>query len=253
MYKVQIHKVINSIFSSFFRLGLWHPGDEATIRETRIKLFYSIYNLLLPISLMAGSLSSDNRDESIFLIEGAIMATVFSVKLMYIILRKKKILELLNRVGVYSLENLEECTIVNDTLKNLMRFVRVFISLSYTAMTCSQLVIPFLGGEKKLFFNVGLPLDWKNNEIAFWIAFVFLVTEIFLTAVAILFSILMWYLMTNCAIRYEVLGHQIKNMGVIREVVATANRRKITVVEKQNLFLQDLISHAESHKDIMEY
>lgn len=252
MHSVKIHEVINSLISIFFRLGLWHREHELTIIEKMIMIFYSIYYFLFPISLMAGAFSTDNKDESIFLIESAIMASVVSVKWIYIIWRKKEILELLNRVGVHSLEDHEEFTLVNDMLKNLMRFARVYISLVYFVAVCIVMVMPFLGGEKKLFFNIGFPLDWRNNEIAFWIAFVFVFTEVVLTVIVCLFSVLMWYSMFNCAIRYEVLGHKIRNMGVVRQDEDTANKRTMSDVEKQNLYLQDLISAIKSHKDIKE-
>lgn len=39
----------------------------AIARETRIKLFYSFYYLLFPISFVAGPFLSDNTDESVYL------------------------------------------------------------------------------------------------------------------------------------------------------------------------------------------
>lgn len=242
MYSVQLDKRINQIISLFYRFGLWHRGDEATVRESRLKLFYSCYYFLFPISLVTGAFSSDNPDDFVFLLEVAIGTTVLAVKILYIIWRKEQILELLNRICVYSVEDHEGLTIVNNKLKMLMKFVAIFIPFVWFTGVCCVLVAPFLGSERSLFFNIAFPLDWKNNEIAYWITFVFLVTQVILSLILSLFGVIIWYIMINCSLRYDILGHQIKNMGVLKEVEETANKRKVLDSEKENTFLCDLIS-----------
>lgn len=227
---------------------MWHRGNKATVTETGVKFFYSIYYLVFPISLVGGAVSVTNRDESLFLIEAAIISSVELFKLLYIIWKKDEILDVLNRIGVYSMEEKEEFTLANDKLNRLMKFTSMFLSSAYFCGLCVVLVFPFLGSERSLFFNIAFPLDWKTNEFSYWIAFGFIFTETILTAISMLFSVIIWYLMVNCALRYEILGHQIQNMGVIKPVEGITNRRKIS-----NLFLQDLFAAIESQKHIKEY
>lgn len=75
MYSVEIPKGINNIISLFCRIGIWHRGDVATVRETRIKIFYTVSYLVYAASLMTGTFESQNQDEAIFLADIAIART----------------------------------------------------------------------------------------------------------------------------------------------------------------------------------
>lgn len=253
MYSIKIHKRINQITTLFYRYGLRNSGQEVTVRETRFKLFYSFYFMMFPISLITGAFSSENRDEFVFLVEAAIMTTVSFVKLLYIIWKKKQILGLLNRICVYSFENSEKFNPIKDKLKNFIKFVTILLSFIYLCVVCGVLVVPFIGADKKLFFNIGFPIDYNNSDVAYCIAFTFFTTEGFLTSIIFLFSVLMWYLMFNCALRYEVLGNQIENMGVFRTVEEASCKVRIRDNEKQNSFRRDFKAAIESHKHLIEY
>lgn len=245
MYRVEVDSAINLIISLFYKMGLWHRGNEATRKETKLKLFYSIYHLNFLVSLIAGAFTCDDREESIFLAETAIEVVVLSMKLFYIIWRKDEILQLLNKICVYTTPDLESFTTVTEKLKEFVKFLSIFIFVSFTAGISASLILPFIGTETKLFIRIGFPLDLKNSKIAFWIAFVFLSAGIALSAITILFSVLMWYFMFTCALRYGVLGRQITTMG-------DSNQRKLSVVETNNLFDQDLIAAMESHENTKE-
>lgn len=254
MYCVELHEGVKQIFEIFYRFGLWSRGEQATVTERRIKLFYSIYYLLFPISLLAGAIKSDNSDESILLLETSIIAVVMSIKLQYIIWKQNEIKELSHRIGFYSVDNHEEFTFVNRRLNTFMKVTTYFFFLCIVVASTAAVVVPIVGSERILFLNIGFPFDWKNNEIAYWIAFVFFTTEMIITALNILFSITMWYLLFNISLNYKVLGSQLRNMGVIKKVDATTvSKVNISEVEKENAFLRDLIAGIESHKNINEY
>lgn len=232
------------MISFFHRIGFWQREDESTVRGTSIKILYSIYYLLCSVSLIAGAISSDNKDESIFLTESAIMGVVVSVKLFYITWEKKQIIELLRRIGVYSIEAEENFTLVNKKLRNFMNIVTVVLCYIYFGVASSGFVAPFIGKERKLFFNIGFPFDYKNNEIAFWIAYAFVCSEIVLAEFVFLLSVIIWFLLINCSVQYEVLGNRIRNMGAVK------SERKISQREKQNLFFVELIKVVKSHQQI---
>lgn len=102
--------------------------------------------------------------------------------------------------------------------------------------------------------TIGFPLDYQNDEFAFWIAFVFLNTQAALSAILMMFSVSVWYLMANCGWRYEALGHQIKKMGNEMSVVVydLEDEREITDAEKDNKFAKDLLKAVTSHIHLME-
>ena len=71
MYSVALQKEIHQVINLFHILGTWHSGEEATIRETTIKLFFTFYHLLFPLSLLLGGIKSDDKYESMFLVEAS--------------------------------------------------------------------------------------------------------------------------------------------------------------------------------------
>lgn len=126
MYTIQVHRRINNVMKLFQRVGVWHSGDQATAKETKIKLFYSIHLLLFFISLIVGAFSCDNRDESIYLTVSAVIMSVLCLRLLYIVWKKNEIVELLDQIGVHSIEDQEKFTIVNEKLETFTKFAFCF-------------------------------------------------------------------------------------------------------------------------------
>lgn len=247
MFRIELHKYIAPITSIFYRAGFWHREDEPTVGEIRLKYFYSFYYFVFIISLIAGALRTADIDKLIFSIEFILIAIVVLVKLFYIIWRKNKTLQLLNRICCYSVDDDDTFAQVNDKLNFLMKFGAVYFSLMYLTAFCMGAVIPFVGSERKLFFNIAFPLDWENDEFAYWIAFTFMFTQTIISTVGVSFSAIIWYLMTNCGLRYEVLGQQFKTIGKVKSVEGITDGRKISDVEREKLYLRALLECISSH------
>lgn len=251
MYSIQLPAGINQMIEFLYRFGFWHRGDKATVRETASKLFYTIAIFCFPASLMAGAIETETSDEFIFLTLTAIITTVMSIKLLYLIWKKKEILNFLQRICIHSFKNEMEFTLVDEKLKRVIKIITSFyFSVIFAAITAS-IVVPFVGSEKKLFYNIGFPLNYKNNEIAFWIALIFSFFEIMLAVVSILFNIFIWYFFLNISLKYDALGIRLSILG--ENGVAKLAKRKISEKEKQDLFKRDLVAGVESHKNINEY
>lgn len=71
---------------------------------------------------------------------------------------------MLTCIGVYSIDDREEFKLVNDKMRRFIKFVTILFFNTFTACYVT-VVAPFFGKEKKLFYNIGFTLDWKNNEI----------------------------------------------------------------------------------------
>ncbi|XP_037031538.1 odorant receptor 94b-like [Bradysia coprophila] len=258
MGSIEIPKLIKIVISSYCRLGLWHHQDEPTAKEIGKKIVFSIYILLFPISIMAGCITSDNDDEKVFLFEEIIMVTVLAVKLVNVIWKKRQICDLLQAIGVYSIQDRKVLCLIRGELQNVVKFLNIFVISSLVVTICSMVVVPFIGNERKLLLDIEFPMDWKNDNIAFWLAFAFFITEVLLVFAAFLLSVLTWYLMANCALRYRIIGHQIKDMAVEKAVVtvdiessAEADNMGLKVSEAQR-FMSDLHDIIESHKQTKE-
>lgn len=251
MHRVKMHQRMEKLMTFFYRMGVWSREDEETVREKILKLFYTIYFPLGILSLMAGAYSSDNSDESIFLVQISINCMVLLAKLLYLIWRKSEILEMLNRICHFDVNDHEEFTLINDTLGNLLTFsVIVFGSVNFSEFT-SVIIVPIqFHNEKKLFFNIGFPLDRRNSEFAYWLADIFLATQMIIVTISLLFSVIVWYLMANCGLRYKVLGQQIKRMGGVRSVDGRmADKRHIS----DSSYLRDMVDAIATHKNLEEY
>lgn len=253
MFCVELHKTITWITWFFYLLGFWHRGDKVTVRERIIKISHLSFYWLFTASLTAGAITSENILRSIFSIEIAIITGVLSVKLFYVIWKKNQILDLLRKFGVYYIEDYEDVILVNDKVKSFMKFSIVFyILVNCSALSCA-IVVPFLGSEKTLFLESGFLMDWKNNETEFWIAFTFGFFGTILSIIIVLVTIIIWYAMLNCALKYTILGNQIRNMGV-RSIVEVADiKLKKLGLKKQNLFQRDLIAIVKTYQDMKKY
>jgi len=240
MNSIQIHKVIGLIISFFYRIGFWHHGDKPTVKEIRLKIFYAIYHLLFFLSLLVGAIINKERDQSIFLLEIAIGVAIVGFNLWLLLTKQNEILNLLNRVCVFSIRHDDDYSRFNDRVSGFMKFVLVFLTtLSVTGFSAS-IVMTLIGDEKTLFVEIAFPLDYKNNEIALWIATIFLFTGILLTIFIVIFFVIIWYLLLICALRYEILGSELKTMGRVLDPVSEDVNEEITEKQMQDQYLGDL-------------
>ncbi|XP_037034297.1 odorant receptor Or2-like [Bradysia coprophila] len=243
MYSIRVHKVIDQMVSFYHRIGYWHGGDRPTASRLRLKSFYYIYHLFFVSSLLIGSITGETVDDSIFLAEATIISTVLNIKVWMLLWKQKQIMALLNRICVFSIQNDKEFAFCNVKVEKFVKFVIVFICATIAgAVGCSG--FPFFGKERLLIVDIAFPLDWKKSEIGFWMAHSFFVIGALITLPAILFSILIWYLLLHCAIRYKVVGMEICNMGRI------TGKAKMTEKENQAIFYQDLVASIEAHLDL---
>lgn len=242
MLRIEIHKNINRIIRFFYRVGFWHRQDEKIFG----KLFFSLYYTLFPISIVAGAVSNDIQMEAkILLVESAMMATLLLMKLLYVIWRKREILELLNRICDYRVDNEETFTAVNDKINVFMAFATVLLCSVCLCAASISFIVPFVGKERNLFFQIGFPLDWRNNEFGYWVAFTFISTQMAFSATLVSFSIIIWYLMANCSWRYEALGQQVQRMGQLEE-------HPMSNTYRDNLYFRDLVDTISKKNTLIE-
>ncbi|XP_037028149.1 odorant receptor 94a-like [Bradysia coprophila] len=243
MYSIQIHKFFSKIVSLLYCIGIWHRGNEASVRELMIKWFYCTYFSLFVVSLAIGAIRRENGDEGIFLMEIALVVAVLTLKLCILIWKQRQILVLLDRIGIFFIKYDEDSTIFSDKVENFMKFVKIFLVAFGVALFFEVAVAPFLNSENTLFFEIAFPLDWKHNGLAFWMANIFLFTEIGLCLAPLLFAITVWYLMLICSLRYKILGSELKKTGRMNEEnVVDASKGA-----RQKVFCQDLKSSIDRY------
>ncbi|XP_037040295.1 putative odorant receptor 71a [Bradysia coprophila] len=240
MHSTRIHKVIDQMISFYHGIGLWQGNDMPSVSQLRLKSFYSVYYLSFVFSLSIGAITGGTIDKSIFVAEISIISTVLITKLSMFLWKQKQIMGLLNRICVFSIRNDEEFAFFNAKVEKFIKFVIAYGCAAIIGeLGC--MVFPFFGNERLLIMDIAFPLDWKNSEIGFWMAYIFFVISLVATSPAISFSILNWYLLLHCSIRYQVLGMEIIKMGRI------TGQAKITEKKRQAIFYQDLVASIEAH------
>lgn len=245
MLQMKVHKSVQRIIEFLYRTSFWNRHDDETFGQKTLKIFYSIYYSLAIISMVVGAVTTENNNERIMLAETGIMTVVFIVKLLYLIWRKKEILELLNQLCCYWVDDRDTFISINDKLNNFMKFLTALSAFACLCLFCETFVAPFVGKEKTIFFPIAFPLDWRHNEFAYWMAFTFLGTAMAMTAISLLFSMILWYLMANCSWRYDALGQEMKKMGEMQLDDESADVRDI--------YCQELARVIKSHSHLKEY
>ncbi len=254
MFRSTVNRNLELFSELLYRIGIWHRHDEETVAERKLKIFYSNFQLVFAILIVTGAIESDDNDVKIFSVFAVLEMIIFQTKLLYLIRKKKEILEIFNLVCDYSIEGSETYTFVNNKSITFVKFTAFFLSAIYFCDASILFVVPFVGTERKPFFQFGYPLDWRRNEFAYWAAFVFSVVQGIFTSIIALFSVLVWYLLANCSWRYEALGYRIKKMGD-KAVDGSVKERQIStieMIEMDNLYNRDLVGAITSYNSLKE-
>lgn len=224
------------MISFFYYIGLWHRGNQPTVKELRIKCFYLICHLLYFLSFVFGAINNEQMDKSIFLTDGAIGIGVYTIKLWILIWKQNEILDLLNRICEFTIRDDHDYALYNAKLRGFTKFVIVFVMSFFIGGVAAAIVLPFVGSEKTLFFEIWFPLDWKNNELGFWLATIFVFVGASLTVVAGWSSVFIWYFLLHCSLRYEELGSELRNLGQRTE----NGKIKVSEVQMHRNFFENL-------------
>lgn len=174
---------------------------------------------------------------------------MLTVKLWILVFKQKKVMELLNRICVFSIKGDEELVFFTNKVKKFAKFVTVLTWLT-AGSVLGSVVFPFVGNTKSLIMDIAFPLDWKNSEIGFWMAQIFFVSEVAISGIVLSFSIIIWYLLLHCSLRYKILGADMRSLG--RQVTGDGNV-KLTEKQQQIIFYRDLGELIKNHIDLKEY
>lgn len=208
-----------------------------------------------------GAIKSEDMNRSVFTAGNTLGVFVATVKYWFLISKQYQILDLLNRVCVFSIRSADNCKIFNDKLTGFAFVFVFFVNLTLTA-SLGSIAATFFGNERSFVAEMAFPLDYRNNEIAFWIAAIFFIGAVFLMIFPHFFSVIIWYLLLVCTLRYEILGNELKNMGrmdknighekdFIRRLTKTT-KEKMTERQTVNEFSKDLKNSVAAHLHLRE-
>lgn len=247
MHSIRIHKVIALMISVFYRIGVWHRGDKPTVKEIRIKFLYCICYFLIIVSVTVGAITHEDMDQSVFLAEISIGASVVLMKMCLFLWKQDQILNLLNRVCNFSVQNDECYNLLSCKLREFMKFVLLFLLVTSAIAMLGSLILPIL--ENAVFVKIAFPMDYEANVTAFWAATIFISVEVFLTMISLFFSIIIWYLLLVCSLRYDALGSELANMGRVNKKGTV----KMTAKQIADEFGEQLRASIDSQLNLNEF
>lgn len=250
MYRIEIPHTINHAIAIFFRLGMWRAEVKTTLSGSQI--FYFIYFLSFTLSVVLGAHTTVDKDECIFLTVISIICIVQGYRLWCILWERSAIFRMVNEIGTHHISDQKVFILINKKLKMFTKFTQYFMLLVFAAFIFA-LIEPIANG-KRLFLNIVFPFDRSNSEIVFWMEFLFIAGAMFLSVISSLFTIIIWYLMQSVVLKYNILGKQFENVGVIKtDINGIETQLKVSLVEQQKCYLKDFITAIESYEQIDGY
>lgn len=208
-----------------------------------------LFIISFAICLIAGAVNSQDKDDAIFSGEATIVILVHTYRLYYIIWKKEEILMLIQETGTYYINDLDVFIQIRNKMRNLIKFAIYYILMLFLAVAFIS-IVPAVSKTKTLAINIAFPFDWKNSEIVYWLAHLYIVVECFLACIVSLLSVIIWYIMQSLACQYEVLGTQLKQLGLgIKSVIIQDSSELVN----QKLFVQNLIVAIKTRQSIGQY
>lgn len=240
MYKIEMPAIIQHAIMIFIQLRMWSIKDGTTFRRSGPELFYFIYFVSFTMSVVLRALTTDDKDECVFLTVVTIICVVQSYRLWCILRKRSVIFALVHKIGTHYINDRKVFILVDKQIKMLTKFTQFFMIVAFAAFMFA--LIEPIANEKRLFLNIAFPFDRSNSETVFWIEFLFIACGMFLSVVGCLFTIIIWYLMQSLVLKYNVLGKQLENMG-----------GNLSKAGQQKCYLQDFITAIKTYEQINGY
>lgn len=242
-YKLELSHTFHKMSTIYFTVGLWTTKDRR-IFSWQIFLLLLISSCILSTTIKA--CTTDNNDESVFLAMVSLIGIVQIYRLYHIVWKQHKIIELMYASSASSTDDYETFCNANKKLTNFTMFVKYFLVITFSAFMCATFA-PAV--KKQLIINIAFPLDYESNESAFWIVHAYVSASFLVSIISCLVATMIWYIMLNIVVKFELLGNGFKRLGTTDEQGATSSKK---LQPKQTLFVLHLIEAIKSLGNINE-
>lgn len=209
MVAITADKMLQQVFKLFYLSGIWHSDGESDYRIIFKNCSYSLFAASAPIFFVIHIFRCADRNESINSAQIAIIMSVVYVKFLYLLCKKQEILAFLNDpIVVHSNKYREEYDHANRKIEKLMKFLHPYcVAIIITAVLLIVINLPMFSAGKGLPFFINF--TWNVSEIFYWLAYFIISLSIVFYVTVNFISVLIWYIMLNYSIAYELLGKKI--------------------------------------------
>lgn len=254
VFTIKPHRIISQMIVLLTFLGLWEKDNQHFLIKLLKKFAYVLICCTLFGALLWGAYLCDNKNESFFLTACATAVFLQISKLISVLTKKDQILSFLDDICVHSLSDLNESDEVQLNVNNFAKFGYIYLSITAISVVGFHIVtLPIFSpeGEVTLPVSIGFPLDWKNDRVNYWLAHSFIAMGIVTVMIVYFFTMIYWYVMFSCSIKYKILGNQFKRMG---QRMTTINGQKDSVsMDNQTSFSQCPVELIKIHRNLHKY
>lgn len=230
---------VTHLIRAFEWLDLFSIDSQTSLRRKVYRKFRLWLFFGFPLAFMIGSYENEDRSETLYLLALSICVILHSIKFNFISTRMGIFSVLLKEVSVHAIQCKEK---FNEIELRLKKFHYLATGLIGTTVFIVLIIMAFPFVFKKvLAFNIWFPLDYKQSDLNFWIAHAYTMYCVFVCALMIAFTAVIWYVMLNMSIKYQILGYALENLGWY-----SLNERKVEN-ENSKLFYEDLIKCIECY------
>lgn len=210
MFDIEVDPYINRMIE-IFHFTLIFTTDEATWNQKLgQKILFVNFIVAFPITITVGALQNESKIEALYLATLAILSLILAIKAYYAYSKKNDVIKFFNKMCVYSISDEIIFWKVKKTLRSFRNFTFVMLLLGTISLVSLMVACVY---DNALPIKIWFPLNWEENKIYFWIAYCFVVINSIMAIAMIQFTALIWFIMINCALKYEVLGHRFRELG----------------------------------------
>lgn len=250
MYTIHVDKTLQLFIEIFHNVGIWQSDSESYSRKAVKKSFFVICSAFLPLFFATNIFLCHSWNDSIFSAQAFIQTAVIYVKLQYLLFKKQEILAFLFDSSVsYQSGNVNVCEHANGKLKKLTKFIRpYFLTISITAVSVIIINLPILSAKRRLPFFISY--TWNDSEIGYWSIYLLVSLSMLVLMIGNLITTLIWYIMLKYSIEYELLGHNIRNLGADGKISdkRVENRKDGELAQK--CYFANLIDLINAHQNL---
>lgn len=248
MHSIKLHSRVEQTITLFYFIGLWPSENRSSFSKWCLKIMHLVLPICYMISVLPASFDSDNITEIVFVAVIFIASCVQAIRWHYFIWRYDEIMKFLQSMGAHSIDDHQDFFRVNNKINFFMKCATVYHFMIFCSLVVFNiLTLPIISNTKRLPLNLYFPLNWKENEIIYWIAFAFAGFQIMCISVYSIANTAIWYLMMCCGIKYELLGNELRNLGK-----GTLKKTIISITEEQDLFFKELITLIQKHQSLQK-
>lgn len=214
---------VSKLFSRFEKLsylfGLLPMVDYSPCYKIYCFVIVAIFFVIFIILSTLEAVFSKSVEDAMFIGCFSIMVINITFRMVIFYQKRNVIKKLFVNTDVfadvkkYCMENKEKHDTILEKLNTFVDFAYTMYCM-FIVTVLMMIIVPLFIKEKFLLLSIWVPLeiDWRTNDIAFWILYVFTNSTMALCLVSIGRCLFVWYIMLNISIKFEILGCRLTNL-----------------------------------------